>query len=142
MRILTRLTHQQGFIRRDILQLYTNRIMITMTKMFCMFLCLGCAIAQSSEEDELDMALVDADDTESDGTATPDAGNAAAIADTPPGPDRFGNAHGSDAWLAAAVAEQARTLSPPPKTQHRPPKMQQSQHPAACPVLSKVLTTH
>ena len=79
--------------------------MMTMTKMFCMFRCLGCAVASDSEEDELDMALVDAavvlgdstdtpstdterheDDTESDGTATPDAGNAAAHADTPPGP--------------------------------------------------------
>ena len=53
--------------------------MMTMTKVFCMFLCLGCAVAQSSD-DELDMALVNAPvvlgnstdtpstDTESDGT--------------------------------------------------------------------------
>jgi hypothetical protein len=127
--------------------------MMTMTKMFCMFLCLGCAVAQSSDEAEqaqcdhcgnegpaceltecdgcqdivcddcrecredcndcrdVRRALVDAavvlgnktdtpstetesDDTESDGIATP--------------PDRFGNAHGSDGWLAAAFAEQAQ----------------------------------
>ena len=56
MRILTRFHksrfHQQGFIRRDILQLYTTRIMMTMSKMFCLFLCLGCAVAQSSSDEE------------------------------------------------------------------------------------------
>jgi hypothetical protein len=45
--------------------------MMTMTKMFCMFRCLGCAVASDSEEDELDMALVDAAVVLGDGTDTP-----------------------------------------------------------------------
>ena len=41
------------------------------------------------------------------------AENTAAPADTPryiypPGPDRFGNPYGCDAWVAAAAAEQAQ----------------------------------
>ena len=60
--------------------------MMSMSKMFCLFLCLGCAVAQSSSDEE--------------------------DADTPPGPDRFGNAHGSDAWLAAAAAEQDPHYAP------------------------------
>jgi hypothetical protein len=139
---------------------------MTMSKMFCLFLCLGCAVAQSSSDEEEQAQCDQCDNegpageftecdgcgdivcddcrecgedcfvcraartdtetetetTESDGIATPDpptdtallsmfctaAGiafvDAAVPADTPPGPDRFGNEHGSDAIAAAENA--------------------------------------